>query len=94
MPTLELPYQAIVGSGASWSIVGVPWFMRRSGCKSKDEWRPFISASRRRFRFGDHQLSASLGSVLINAGAKDNESKYHTVVLEVDIVLADAPLLI
>ena len=81
-------------SGASWSIVGTPWLMRWSGCKSKEEWHPVISASRRRFRFGDHQLNKSLGSVLINAGVKDNASKYHTAVLEVDIVLADAPLLI
>ena len=77
VPMIEPVQTAIVDSGASWSIAGAAWLRLRTSCKTDTEWIPFISASRRRFRFGDSQLTASLGSVLIHAGIKDKSSQYH-----------------
>ena len=94
VPTMELPHHAILDSGASWGIVGTPWLMRWSTCENQGELHRYISASRRRFRFGCHQSGASLGSLLIKDGVKNKESEYHSFLLEVDIVAADVPLLI
>ena len=84
----------IVDSGASWSIAVLHWVKKWSNLTSPEDWQKCVTASTRRFRFGDSRLFYSVGSILLNASAITDKDRAMPFLMEVDVIDQDVPLLL
>ena len=84
----------IVDIGASWSIAGLHWVGKWSNLTSPEGWRTCVTASTRRFRFGDSRLFCSIGSILLNASVVTEKDSNMPFIMEIDVIDQDIPLLV
>ena len=90
---ISAPYHALLDSGASYSVVGLPWI--QEWCpKDKELWKQRSISSFKQFRFGSGEIFSSLGSVLINAIAKSINGFPIRLVLMLGVIDFPIPLLL
>ena len=93
----KLPFHALLDSGASYSAVGIPWISR--WCETmpsagSELWKRCSLGSFRKFKFGSGSIFPSKGIVLLNALMRLKSDVVQRLVLQIELVDVDAPLLI
>ena len=88
------PFQmALIDSGASSSVAGLPWI--RAWSKLKDEsWVSRINTSMKSFRIGGGSLFPSEGKSIVHAAVESVSKKWVPINLSIEIVECNIPLLI